>query len=126
MTKLARKPKIKKTSPSLVEQLEADPTTAAELEAARLSSRAHQVLRRAFEASNLSQKDLAEILNVGESRVSQVLNGDGNMRVTSLARYLRALGCTAEITARPIDPDLPSITIEPRNRSLGRHVGGTE
>lgn len=126
MTKLARKPENHKTSPSLVEQLENDPTAAAELEAARLSTRARQILRQAFESSEMSQKDLAEILNVGESRVSQVLNGDGNMRVTSLARYLRALGYTAVITARPIDPDLPSITIEPSNRSRDRLVGGTE
>lgn len=116
MTKLTRAGRSPEKVLSLIDELEQDPKSAGELAAAQISSRVHQILRMAFEASSLTQRDLAEILGVGESRVSQVLNGDGNVRVTALARYLRALGFVPEISAVPVNNEGRSIVLERRHR----------
>lgn len=117
MTRSIDSPRPPAKTQSLVDLIENDPATASELAAARVTSRVQQVLRKAFEASSMSQRELAEILGVGESRVSQVLNGDGNIRITALARYLRAMGFMAEFTATPLRADLPDISVRKRVRN---------
>lgn len=86
--------------------IEIEETTSAgrqEMAAARLEYSAIKLLNRAMRSSGKSQKELADTIGVGESRVSQVLRGDGNMKVSTLARYLRALGYQGEVSARPVD-----------------------
>lgn len=80
---------------SLAEQLrEENPLDAA---AARAAVAAVSVMNEAFEKSDLSsRRQLAGALGVSEGRISQILNGDGNVRVSTLARLLKASGFDLE------------------------------
>ncbi|MFD8112234.1 helix-turn-helix domain-containing protein [Streptomyces microflavus] len=62
------------------------------LASARLRREALRSLHVALKASGLSQTELADRLRIRKSAVSQVLNGDGNLRIKTLAEYLSALG----------------------------------
>ncbi len=77
------------------------PEGARELAAAEVMVRASTLLWRAFEQSGLSQRELADSLGVTEGRVSQILHGDGNVRLSTLARYLRATGYLTKLEAVP-------------------------
>lgn len=94
---------------SLIEEVEATDAGAQGLAAAKLAGEVNRLLHAALAASNLEQKDLADKIGVTQGRVSQVLNGDGNVRIAALARYLRALGYEAEITLKPVDAGVPEI-----------------
>ncbi|SMG34816.1 helix-turn-helix domain-containing protein [Agreia pratensis] len=76
-----------------------------EMAAATTMLEAVSLLNRALTASGKSQKYLADQIGVGESRVSQVLNGDGNIRMSTLSRYLRALGYVVRLDAEPADQE---------------------
>ena len=80
---------------SLGEQLrEENPLDAA---AARAAVAAVSLMKEAFEKSDLSsRRQLAGALGVSEGRISQILNGDGNVRVSTLARLLKASGFDLE------------------------------
>ena len=93
------------------------PEGARELSAAEVMVRATTLLNRAFEQSGLTQRELAKTLGVTEGRVSQVLNGDGNVRLSTLARYLRATGYLTRIEADPATPDVPPLVPPRRKRS---------
>jgi transcriptional regulator with XRE-family HTH domain len=80
-----------------------------ERSAARLAVNAVAVMNRARETADVSQRVLAERLGVGESRVSQILHGDGNVRMATLARVLRALGYQVRLDVQPVDQDTPVI-----------------
>ncbi|MEU0115519.1 helix-turn-helix transcriptional regulator [Streptomyces bobili] len=67
------------------------------LAATRLRREALRILHRALEASGLTQSQLAERLHVRKSAVSQVFRGDGNLRVTTMANYLSAMGYELDI-----------------------------
>ena len=82
---------------SLLEEVENDPSASREMAAARLASEALRVLNVALLTSGLSQKDLSEKLGVTESAISQTLFGDGNLRIYTFARYLKALGCEVSL-----------------------------
>jgi transcriptional regulator with XRE-family HTH domain len=56
-----------------------------------------EVLHDALGRSDLNQTQLAERLGKRKSAISQVLNGDGNVTVNTLAHYLAALGYEAEL-----------------------------
>nr|WP_237557934.1 helix-turn-helix transcriptional regulator [Streptomyces sp. SID5470] len=56
-----------------------------------------RILHRALEASGLTQSQLAERLHLRKSAVSQVFRGDGNLRVTTMANYLSAMGYELDI-----------------------------
>lgn len=82
---------------SILEEIENDPVAAREMAAARLSLEALSVLNLALSKSGMTQKNLSEKLGVTESAVSQVLFGDGNLRMYTFARYLRTLGFEAKL-----------------------------
>lgn len=69
------------------------------------------LINQAFAEGGRTQKELAELLGVSEGRVSQILNGDGNLRVATLARYLSALGFSLRMEADSTDG---------RGRQIGR------
>ncbi|WP_157891958.1 helix-turn-helix domain-containing protein [Frankia alni] len=55
----------------------------------------HEILRclhAALRASGINQADLARRLGVRRSAVNQVFKGDGNVRISTVAQYLHALG----------------------------------
>ncbi len=80
-----------------------------ERSAARLAVDAVAMMNRARETAGVSQRVIATRLGVGESRVSQILHGDGNVRMATLARVLRALGYRVRLDVQPVDPDAPVI-----------------
>jgi transcriptional regulator with XRE-family HTH domain len=88
--------------------IESDPQAAIELAAASLSHTLTSLVQSACELrGDLSGAALAERLGVTEGRVSQVLSGDGNPRVVTIGRYLRALGYEVEARLRSVEPDAP-------------------
>jgi len=96
--------KLTKLHPKTLIELEDDDNLRSlELAAARAEVRVIALLHRAFEASDISQKELAQRVGVTEGRVSQVMRSEGNLRVTTVARYLRALGYRFNLTAVPVD-----------------------
>lgn len=103
--------------PTLIEQEEATDTGAQGLAAADLAGQVVRLLEQALDASGMDQKALAEKLDVTQGRVSQVLNGDGNMRVAAVARYLRALGYQTRLSATPVEPGRPDLPRTASRRS---------
>lgn len=59
-------------------------------------------LDQALDQSGLSQSDLAQKLGLTRSAVSQVFNGDGNLRAGTISDYLFEMGVRAEIILTPI------------------------
>lgn len=88
---------------TLSELEESTPEGQREMAAARGMLRAVSLMNAVVEQNNISHKALAESLGVTEGRVSQVLGGDGNIRLSTLARYLRAAGYALSIDALPAD-----------------------
>ena len=103
-----------KSMPTLVEQEEATEAGAQGLAAADLAAQVMRILEQALDVSGLDQKTLAGKLGVTQGRVSQVLNGDGNLRIAAVARYLRALGYNTHLSATPVDPTKPTLPRAPR------------
>ncbi len=83
---------------TLYDRVASKPGGEAALAAARLRREVLVALHHAFAASGLeTQTEIARRLNVRKSAVSQVLRGDGNLRITTLAEYLFALGFELDI-----------------------------
>ncbi|WP_196803340.1 helix-turn-helix domain-containing protein [Arthrobacter sp. 135MFCol5.1] len=57
----------------------------------------------------MSQKGLADRLGVGESRVSQIFSGNGNIQISTFAKVMRGLGYKIELRAVPADPSVPPL-----------------
>jgi transcriptional regulator with XRE-family HTH domain len=65
---------------------------------ARLRRTVLATLHEAFSLSGIStQSDLARSLQVRRSAVNQVFNGDGNVRISTLAEYLNVMGYELDI-----------------------------
>jgi len=108
---------------TLVEREESDPSRNLELAAAEAQVRVAHLLRGALDRSRLSQKELAERVGVTEGRVSQVLNSDGNLRITTIARFLRALGYSFELAGKAADSEVqPLERPGPRRRKRTEEV----
>ncbi|KJL18828.1 helix-turn-helix protein [Microbacterium azadirachtae] len=98
------------------------PEGARELAAAEIMVKASTLMWKAFEQSGLTQRQLADALDVSEGRVSQILHGDGNVRLSTLARYLRATGYLARLEAEPADPSVPPLRRRQPRRASRRQV----
>lgn len=94
------------------------PSAVLELAAAGLAVEAVATMNRAREVAGVSQVELARRVGVGESRISALLNGDGNVRMATLGRVLRALGYQVRLQVEPVDADSP--VIPRRQRSVPR------
>lgn len=99
---------------SFFEDVELSPAGSRELAASQLTNDALVLLQTALSRTGVTQKQLAEKLGIGESRVSQVVNGDGNVKLTTFARYLRALGYSVTLEVQPIDVGSPQLSREKR------------
>ena len=102
--------------PSLYEERAATHEGKLGLAAAALASKVIGVLWAAKEQSGITSRQLAEFLKITDGRVSQVLNGDGNVHVATLARFLRAMGFQLEVRIVPAD-SAPASRRRPRRRS---------
>ncbi|MDP1712407.1 MAG: helix-turn-helix transcriptional regulator [Candidatus Nanopelagicaceae bacterium] len=105
---------------SLLAEIESDPIAAREMAAARLSMQALSLLSKALAKSGKTQKELSVDLGVTESAVSQVLLGDGNLKIYTFARYLRALGFEAglEFKSESGISISPAVQSRSRNNSI--------
>lgn len=101
---------------SLVELEESTPEGAREMAAARAEVRISHLLLKALRMTGETQEALAEKLGVTPGRVSQVLNSQGNVRVSTAARYLRAMGYALQVDAIPAEADVPQINAPRRRR----------
>src|SRR6476660_4846369 len=106
------------SDPTLLDEEQATDAGAQGLAAADLAGQVMRLLHQALDVSDLDQKALAEKLGVTQGRVSQVFNGDGNMRIAAVARYLRALGYETRLSATPVAPDIPPLPRESRRRPV--------
>ncbi|HKS98464.1 MAG TPA: helix-turn-helix transcriptional regulator [Rugosimonospora sp.] len=94
------------------------------LASANLAVQAMRLLFGAKERSAMSQKDLAARLGVTEGRVSQVFRSDGNIRIATLARFMRAMGYAIQLVAVPADAPTRSLS-SPEKRGRPRRRGRT-
>lgn len=110
--------KESKAALSLFDDLGASPLGARELAASQLTNDALVLLQTALSSTGVTQKQLADTLGIGESRVSQVINGDGNIKLTTLARYMRALGYAVTVSVTPVERNIPELTRERRKPAI--------
>jgi hypothetical protein len=96
---------------SLIEQEEEDPVGAGELAAARLAMSVRDGLAAALERSGSDRSALARTLGLSLSAVCQAIDGDGNLRVSTIARYARALGYQASLRLDPISETVPELNL---------------
>lgn len=101
---------------TVYDEFTAFPRGAQELSAATLARDVSASLAQAFGRCKHSQKELAELLGLTEGAVSQVLNGDGNVRIATFGRYLRAMGYEARITLEPVEEGAAPIRSRRRRR----------
>ncbi|MFD3506768.1 helix-turn-helix domain-containing protein [Nocardia sp. NPDC058666] len=92
---------------------------AIELAAASATAEVSRLFRWLSTRSGPKQKQIADLLKVSEGRVSQVLNGDGNVTVAALAKYARAYGYTLSLTLTPIEDGTPSYPQSSHRRRRG-------
>ena len=110
------------SAPSALDRIEEQGMAAAEL-----CVRAADLLNLALDQSGKTQKELAERLGIGESRVSQVLRGDGNFHVATLGRFLRAIGYSAKIILEAADEDVPAFEEpKPKKRRNRKNAPATD
>lgn len=103
---------------SLFEDVGLSPHGSRELAASQLTNDALVLLQEALSQRGISQKQLAEILGIGESRVSQVVNGDGNVKLTTFARYMKALGYSVTIDVKPENNSVPELSRKRRQKPI--------
>ena len=84
---------------SLTEEAEADPVMSLDMAAARGVVDGSALLARTFRATGLTQRALATRAGVSEGRVSQVLGGEENLRLSTVSRYLHAMGYRLNLSA---------------------------
>lgn len=92
--------------------------------AAALSSAVGSLLEQMVDDGDLPKQDVAERMGVSPSRISQLLTGDGNLRMATLARFAEACGYDLTLTATPRDTSTKRPITVPRT-SRPRRNGGT-
>lgn len=83
--------------PTLYERLSSTSRGSAALSSARLRRAALGAIHRGMTLAGVSQAELARSLGLRRSAVNQVVRGDGNLRLETLAEYLHAMGLEADI-----------------------------
>jgi transcriptional regulator with XRE-family HTH domain len=107
----------KNRSRSLYEEIAATRAGSHALAAADLAIQVTRMLYLGLTRADLTQAQLAERLEITEGRVSQVVNGDGNLHIATLGRFMRALGYKIELRAVPVEPGLEPIEAQKPRRT---------
>jgi len=76
-----------------------------------------ETICRVMEERDISRAKLAEIAGVSKSNITQLLSGDQNMRLTTVADLLFALDSRLEVTGVPIEIEMENIL-----NSVGRSL----
>lgn len=71
---------------------------------ARLRRDVVDLLNEALRGSGMTQAELARALRKSRSAVNQVLSGDGNLRVDTIAEYLDAMSQELVLSLRRVGP----------------------
>lgn len=82
-----------------------DPEFAEGLESGYQDFKIGALLRQARERAGLTQADVAERLATKKSAISRIENSAGSIRLSTLERYARAIGCQLSLELRPPSPD---------------------
>lgn len=86
---------------SLYEQRELSTEGMLGLAAANLAGRVMALLASTRDQKGMTSRRLASALGITEGRVSQVMNGDGNVHIATLAKFMRAMGYLVELRVVP-------------------------
>lgn len=108
-----------------VGEAQKDPAVRSGMAAARLSSMVGALIENVQDASGVRKGQIAGAMGVSAGRVSQIINGDGNVRIATLGRFLEACGYELELVARPKSGDGTVIRLprKGRRRRNGRPEG---
>ena len=68
-----------------------------------------EAICRVMDEKGVSKAQLAEIAGVSKSNITQLLSGDQNMRLTTIADLLFALDARLKVTAVPIQIEMDDI-----------------
>lgn len=96
------------------------PEGRAELSAVATAGQVRHLLDMAKDRSAITGEEIARILGITPGRVSQVLNSDGNIRISTFAKFLAAMGYQVELGAR--DPQGRSLDSGRTRRDRRRHL----
>lgn len=109
------------------EHVESDPSSSADLAAASLANLVAALMEQVENECSDLQTSIAEAMGVTPGRVSQIIHGDGNVRVSTLARLLDACGYKLSLTASPKagKPGSP-ITLPRSSRATRRRSASRE
>ena len=77
------------------------PEFAEGLESGYADFKVGSLLRQAREKAELTQEEVAERLETKKSAISRIENSAGSIRVSTLARYARAIGWQLSLELRP-------------------------
>lgn len=99
-------PAVERRRKSVVDELLEDASLAPEFEAAAAIDDAHMLLRQALERASVDQAQIATILGVSPARVTQIVHGEDDLRLSTLARYVRALGTHLGLSLYPAGPGI--------------------
>lgn len=105
-------------SRSEFDQLVATPKGALDQASAKVVNAVGGLMQRALAATGTAKQDIAKAMLVSPGRISQILAADGNVKVSTLARFMEACGYELSISAVPKREGLPSL--EPRRRGPRR------
>ena len=104
------------TSKQMTERLSSAERKAVEKRAAELIA-TEMRLRELRQSFALTQERLAERMKVGQDTVSKIESQDKDMRISSVAKYLAALGGELELVARFPDRTVTLCDLTPMRRA---------
>jgi transcriptional regulator with XRE-family HTH domain len=78
-----------------------DPDFAEGLESGYADFKVGVVLRQARERAGMTQAEIAERLETKKSAISRIERRAGDIRLSTLERYARALGCRLSVRLQP-------------------------
>jgi transcriptional regulator with XRE-family HTH domain len=107
---------------SLYERIARTDDGSRRLASARLRHEVLKLIHRAQQASGLNQVELARRLGIRKSAVNQVVRGDGNVRINTLAEYLHATGF--EMTVQLVPAGQPRERVLRRRARMATRVTG--
>ncbi len=68
-----------------------------------------EAICKVMEEKDISKAELAEIAGVSKSNITQLLSGDQNMRLSTVADLLFALGARLEVKPVPVEIELTDL-----------------
>lgn len=99
---------------SYIEKISENPFHSREIAAAELMEEAAEKLQEALKASSHTLETMAQELSVSVERIREVVSGEADILVSTLARYLKTLNQEIEFSFKKLynaSDDLPEIEV---------------